>query len=42
MTYWRGLLGMFIMLIMVAAPSGLLGLLSRIGGLRRRAIQGSS
>ncbi|MEP6965121.1 MAG: ABC transporter permease, partial [Polaromonas sp.] len=31
--YWRGLLGVFIMLIMVAAPSGLLGLLSR---LRRR------
>ena len=28
-TYWRGLLGLFIMLIMVAAPSGLLGLLVR-------------
>lgn len=27
-TYWRGLLGLFIMLIMVAAPSGLLGLLA--------------
>ena len=30
-TYWRGLLGMFIMLIMVASPSGLLKLLSRLG-----------
>ncbi|NML84270.1 hypothetical protein, partial [Polaromonas sp.] len=30
-TYWRGLLGVFIMLIMVASPSGLLGLLSRLG-----------
>ena len=29
-TYWRGLLGVFIMLIMVAAPSGLLGLLARV------------
>ena len=29
-TYWRGLLGLFIMLIMVAAPSGLLGLLDRL------------
>ncbi len=29
-TYWRGLLGLFIMLIMVAAPSGLLGLLERV------------
>ena len=28
-TYWRGLLGVFIMLIMVAAPSGLLSLLKR-------------
>jgi len=28
-TYWRGLLGLFIMLIMAAAPSGLLGLLER-------------
>lgn len=34
LTYWRGLLGVFIMLIMVAAPSGLLGLL---GGQGRRA-----
>ncbi len=30
-TYWRGLLGVFIMLIMVASPSGLLGLLARFG-----------
>ena len=30
-TYWRGLLGVFIMLIMVASPSGLLGLPSRFG-----------
>jgi len=30
-TYWRGLLGVFIMLIMVASPSGLLELLSRLG-----------
>jgi branched-chain amino acid transport system permease protein len=28
-TYWRGLLGLFIMLIMVAAPTGLLGLMGR-------------
>ena len=28
-TYWRGVLGVFIMLIMVAAPSGLLSLLKR-------------
>ena len=28
-TYWRGLLGVFIMLIMVASPSGLLSLISR-------------
>ena len=28
-TYWRGLLGVFIMLIMVAAPSGLLSLFKR-------------
>ena len=34
-TYWRGLLGVFIMLIMVASPSGLLGLFSRRGGQRR-------
>ena len=29
-TYWRGLLGVFIMLIMVASPSGLLALFSSI------------
>ncbi len=28
-TYWRGLLGVFIMLIMVASPSGLLGVVAR-------------
>jgi len=46
-TYWRGLLGVFIMLIMLASPSGLLslgGLLARLG--RRqlradRAVQGA-
>ena len=32
-TYWRGVLGVFIMLIMVAAPSGLLGWWSRREGL---------
>ncbi|MGV8806056.1 MAG: ABC transporter permease [Polaromonas sp.] len=37
-TYWRGLLGLFIMLIMVASPSGLQGLLSRWG---RRPAQGA-
>lgn len=39
-TYWRGLLGVFIMLIMVAAPSGLLSLgdfLARLGRHRLRA-----
>ena len=46
-TYWRGLLGVFIMLIMLASPSGLLslgGLLSRLGKRRLRAdrsIQGA-
>jgi branched-chain amino acid transport system permease protein len=46
-TYWRGLLGVFIMLIMVASPSGLLslgGLLARMGRRRPRAdraIQGA-
>ena len=40
-TYWRGLLGVFIMLIMVASPSGLLGLLTRIGARRLRVAQGS-
>jgi len=34
-TYWRGLLGLFIMLIMVASPSGLLGVLPRLAGRRR-------
>ena len=38
-TYWRGLLGLFIMLIMVASPSGLLGLLSPIGGRRPRVVE---
>ncbi len=36
-TYWRGLLGLFIMLIMVAAPSGLLSLMSLF---KRRAAGG--
>jgi branched-chain amino acid transport system permease protein len=35
-TYWRGLLGVFIMLIMVAAPSGLLSLF------KRRAAEGGA
>jgi branched-chain amino acid transport system permease protein len=39
-TYWRGLLGVFIMLIMVASPSGLLGLLPRFGHRRQRATEG--
>ncbi|MES2980423.1 MAG: ABC transporter permease [Pseudomonadota bacterium] len=30
LTYWRGVLGLFIMVIMVAAPNGALGLLSRL------------
>ena len=34
-TYWRGLLGLFIMLIMVAAPSGLLASLERVPRLFR-------
>ncbi len=38
-TYWRGLLGVFIMLIMVASPSGLLGLLARMRLLRPAAAQ---
>lgn len=37
-TYWRGLLGVFIMLVMVASPSGLLGLL---GSRPRRADRGT-
>jgi branched-chain amino acid transport system permease protein len=43
-TYWRGLLGVFIMLIMVAAPSGLLSLgdfLARLGRRRLRAYPAS-
>lgn len=36
-TYWRGLLGVFIMLVMVASPSGLLGLLALPGGRNRPA-----
>ena len=31
-TYWRGALGLFVMLIMVLAPSGLLGLMNRRKG----------
>ena len=36
-TYWRGLLGLLIMLIMVASPSGLLALLARVRFVNRRA-----
>ncbi|MDB5742209.1 MAG: amino acid/amide transporter rane protein 2, family / amino acid/amide transporter [Polaromonas sp.] len=39
-TYWRGVLGVFIMLIMVASPSGLLGVLARLRGHRRPAAAG--
>lgn len=35
-TYWRGLLGVFIMLIMVASPSGLMGLVGRLPGFLKR------
>ena len=38
--YWRGLLGLFIMLIMVAAPSGLLSLFNRLRGPDQRASAG--
>ena len=38
-TYWRGLLGVFIMLIMVAAPSGLLSLPARLRALGRRRLR---
>ena len=38
-TYWRGLLGLFIMLIMVASPSGLLGLIARLGARRHRVTE---
>jgi len=42
-TYWRGLLGVFIMLIMVASPSGLLGLLPRLAAVwRRRSLERSA
>ena len=37
-TYWRGLLGLLIMLVMVLAPSGLLSLFQRLPGQRRRAV----
>lgn len=41
-TYWRGLLGVFIMLIMVASPSGVLGLLARVQVLRvRKGVAGT-
>ena len=36
-TYWRGLLGLLIMLVMVVAPSGLLSLFQRLPGRARRA-----
>ncbi len=39
-TYWRGLLGVFIMLIMVASPTGLLAWLGRVR-LGRRAGEGA-
>jgi branched-chain amino acid transport system permease protein len=41
-TYWRGLLGVFIMLIMVASPSGLLGLLPRLARVWRRPEAGGA
>ncbi len=45
-TYWRGLLGVFIMLIMVASPSGLMGLAGRLplllSRLRRRGKTGGA
>ena len=39
-TYWRGLLGVLIMLIMVAAPSGALSLLGRFSRQRQPALPG--
>lgn len=36
-TYWRGLLGLMIMLIMVSSPSGLLGLMGRVSARLRPA-----
>ena len=41
-TYWRGVLGLFIMLIMVASPSGLLGLLERLPNRHRAPGQGGA
>ncbi len=38
-TYWRGLLGVFIMLIMVASPSGLLSLAGFLGRIGRRGVR---
>jgi branched-chain amino acid transport system permease protein len=38
-TYWRGLLGVFIMLIMVAAPSGLLSLAGFFARIGRRGVR---
>lgn len=38
-TYWRGLLGLFIMLIMVASPSGLLSLVDLLARLGRRRLR---
>jgi branched-chain amino acid transport system permease protein len=38
-TYWRGLLGVFIMLIMVTAPSGLLSLLGLLSGVGKRRLR---
>lgn len=35
--YWRGALGVFVMVIMVLSPSGLLGLLQRMKGARQAA-----
>ncbi|SFU35251.1 amino acid/amide ABC transporter membrane protein 1, HAAT family /amino acid/amide ABC transporter membrane protein 2, HAAT family [Polaromonas sp. YR568] len=39
-TYWRGLLGVFIMLIMVASPSGLMGLVGRLTDLLKQPRRG--
>ncbi|WP_420821454.1 ABC transporter permease [Rhodoferax sediminis] len=38
--YWRGALGVFVMLIMVLSPSGLLGLLSKLKGPARAPAPG--
>ena len=37
--YWRGVLGVFIMLIMVAAPSGLLSLADFLARIGRRGLR---